>query len=161
MLIDEHVFTDVASVIGVPNHSTVGLFYGNVQFIKADGTNSRFLDYQNFPFFYYADNSQCQQVCFYRKQVFDLYGLFDASFKIYGDQEFNARITVKHNVKCLHLNRTIVRYTEGGYSEQMMSTDLNQKEKLKIKKRYFGETPNWLFDRLKSDYVSLISRSHY
>lgn len=149
VLNDEHVFTDVVSVIGDTNYSRFDFFYGNAQFIKEDGSNSRYLDYNHFHFYYYADNCQCHQVCFYRKQVFDLYGHYDTAFKIYGDQEFNARIVVKHNIGHMHLNRTIIRYLEGGLSEQMMKTGLNLEEKACIKKRYFGDTPEWFFERLK------------
>ena len=87
-----------------------------------------------------------------------MYGVYDTSFKIYGDHEFNARIVVEHNVKCMHLARTIVRYAEGGFSEKMMSTGLNSEEKGRIKKRYFGDTPDWVFDRLKKDYALLVDR---
>lgn len=159
VLNDKDVFKDVVSVIEDPEYSKVDFFYGNVQFIKDDESDSRYLEYKNFPFFFYADNCQCHQVCFYKKQVFDLHGLYDTSFKLYGDQEFNARITVKHNVERMHLSRTIVRYLEGGYSEQMMSTGLNSEEKARIKKRYFGDTPTWFFERLKKDYASIVDRA--
>jgi glycosyltransferase involved in cell wall biosynthesis len=156
---DEHVFTDIVSVFKDPKYLRVDFFYGNLQFIRGDGSYGRYLEYREFPFFYYSDNCQCHQVCFYRKKVFDLYGIYDTSFKIYGDHEFNARIVVKNSVKSMHLSRTIVRYLEGGFSEQMMSTGLNFEEKERIKKLYFGDTPNWFFERLKGDYAAFVERT--
>ena len=149
-LYDRRVFHDVVKVIANSKNSAIGMFYGDVQFVKADGQEGRKLVYHPFPFFYYADNCQCHQVCFYRKAVFEEYGGYNTDFKIYGDQEFNARIVVKHEVPSMHIQRFIARYREGGYSEKMLdSSSLNHKEKKKIQKMYFGDTPDWFFERLK------------
>jgi len=156
---DVHVFTDVASIVNNRNYGSVDFFYGNVRFVEEDGSDGRLLEYNKFPFFFYADNCQCHQVCFYRKRVFDLFGMYDTSFRVYGDQEFNARIVVRHNVKRMHLSRTIVRYLKGGFSSQMVITGLNFKEKNRIKNTYFGETPTWFFERLKEDYASTTDRN--
>lgn len=151
-LYDPHVFTDVVSVIGDPAYREYGLFYGNVQFIRPDGTLGRHLEYNPFPFYYYADNCQCHQVCFYRREMFERYGSYDKSFRVYGDQEFNARLVVGHDVPSFYMGRLIVRYKEGGFSEEMLISGASACEKKRIQRRYFGDTPDWFFERLKQGH---------
>lgn len=149
-LYDQHVLKDVASVLNDSNYAGIDFFYGDVQFVTESGSKTRFLKYDPFPFYYYADNCQCHQVCFYRRALFLIYGNYDTTFKVYGDQEFNARIVVGNQVGHMHVNRTIANYVEGGYSEKMLGTGINQIEKKRIKERYFAATPDWFFDRLKN-----------
>ena len=148
VLYDNSVFKDVLSIVARPENQNIGFFYGDVQFVKQDGSEGRLLQYNFFPFYYYAFNCQCHQACFYRPEVFEYHGLYDTSFKVYGDQEFNARIIVKNKIRSLHLNRTIVRYLEGGFSSKTMTSGLNQLEKRRIKELYFKEIPDSFFNRI-------------
>ena len=128
-----------ATVIRAFANPSIGFVYGNVQFVNPEGQPGRYLRYENFLPEYYRDNCQCHQVCFYRRQMFERFGNYDTGFRVYGDQEFNARLVVKHRVATCWLDHPVVYYREGGFSEQSMASGLNAAEKRRIEAMYQTE----------------------
>ena len=117
---------------------------GNTQFRDEAGNNTRFLDNRSFVTDRqkYRNNSQCHQVTFYKKELFDKYGDYDTSFRVYGDQEFHARVFAKENEKMTYVPITVVSYLQGGFSDQMLQTGVNAAEKRRIEQMYFE--PPWV-----------------
>ncbi|WP_413331109.1 glycosyltransferase [Synechococcus sp. WH 8017] len=151
VFVDNHVVFDVMSEINKSKYDEFSMFYGNMKIVDNKGAVKRSIEYKNFFTHQYANNTPCHQVCFYRHKLFSSYGNFDLNYRIYGDQEFNARIIVKHKKKSFHLSRFIVNYLEGGFSEKMLATDRPQIEKSMIRNRYFSDVP--------TDLLSLLTNS--
>lgn len=55
---------------------------------------------------------------FVRKRVYELYGHFNLNFPISSDYELQLRVLLKHHIRCLYLDRTLVYMAPGGMSNR-------------------------------------------
>jgi glycosyltransferase involved in cell wall biosynthesis len=87
----------------------------------------------------------CQQAIFYKRELFDVLGQFDESFRIAGDWEFNLRALMASR-STRHLPFPVVHYQGGGISATQ--PDLSEIEKEAILRRH-------LPDAVYRDYLRL------
>lgn len=79
---------------------------------------------------------------FYKRRLFSRIGLFDESFKILGDFDWNARALIKSRVSFQYVNLVTVFFRADGVSNQSSHKDLYEKEISRIFSAYFD--PAWL-----------------
>jgi glycosyltransferase involved in cell wall biosynthesis len=92
--------------------------------------------------FHLANGGFPQQAFFYRKSLFDKFGMFDESFRVVGDYDFLLKAIIKHNVPKFYLNAPLVVFIKGGMSEKP-----NEEERLKAVSRYYSRWELRLFTR--------------
>lgn len=69
----------------------------------------------------------CHQTIFYKKSLFDKFGLYDENFSIAADHDFNMKVLTNKRTKTFYLNKTIARFDKTG-----LSSDAKNKKILKI-----------------------------
>jgi glycosyltransferase involved in cell wall biosynthesis len=107
-LIDEYVLQQVAEFLDT---NELDVVYGNVHHGKLNAIYDGAFDEKKISF-----RNICHQSIFYRRAVFDNVGLFDISFKVLADWDHNFRWFFSDHIKNAHLDMTIARYADGGYS---------------------------------------------
>jgi len=141
---DEHVFENVINTFKNDNSDIVfgNMLCSNNKNLPEKELNMKPGDIYKYNFFKsgfsFMKQSICQQVMFYKKNLFDKYGLYDESYKIYGDWEINARFMLKHKCLCKYIDRTITNFDLGGIStKKSAETDrIRESEFNKIKELY-------------------------
>ena len=126
------------------NFQNADIFYGrilwedpfNKDIVLSDHHLTRYewdLKFSNFP----------HPATFYKKKLFKEFGLFDETFKILGDYEWNAKALVKNRIPFQYINVAIGVFRADGISNSITNSDKIQQETKEIYQRYFK--PGWLF----------------
>lgn len=144
---DENVFQDIVNAFKENNPDVVfgDMLCSNNRQLSDEQVNMKPGDIYKYNFFNssfsFMEQSICQQVMFYKKSLFDKYGHYDESYKIYGDWEINARFMLKHNCSCKYIDRTIADFELGGISTKKTSeTDkIREAEFNRIKALYLNK----------------------
>lgn len=79
----------------------------------------------------------------YKKDLFHKVGLFDLSYKILADYDWNVRALVMKKIKFQYINIIVTVFFVDGISNEPNSANKRQQEAKKIYQRYFR--PRWLF----------------
>ena len=77
----------------------------------------------------------------YKKEVFFSIGLFDGTYKILGDYEWNARALVRHGMKFQIIDVIVSVFFVDGLSNNPGSKSVINREMSRIKDDYFSFTP--------------------
>lgn len=93
--------------------------------------------------FYLYRTVLCHQACFFKRELFEKYGKFDLTFKVFADYELLVRMVVGNNVKPVYSNIVISFYKGGGYSERIGFDIVKRFENNRIRSKYFTK-----FERL-------------
>lgn len=128
------VFEKIIAAFATQN---VDLIYGDTNF-QADGKDT-FVSHKDFySKFVWAYRNINHQSTFYKKTLFEKYGVYDESFKILADVEFTTRVATKKRTKTLYLPIIIANYNHEGFSSYKNpdNIELARKEKKIIAKRY-------------------------
>ena len=83
----------------------------------------------------------------YTKNAFEKVGLFDLSFPLQADYEWNVRALVKMKIAFQYINIITVRFRADGISNDPKHANAISDEKLGISKRYYQ--PEWLYKSVK------------
>ncbi len=131
---DEFYTADILADV-IP-HLDSDIVYGNL--LMRDGVRDQMRHYPStLTSKYFLKEMLPHQATFYKKTLFDEAGLYDESFRIAGDYEFNARIfkTLKPSYK--HLNLTISIFYTNGISSSQQHRMLRKKENHRVRMKYF------------------------
>ena len=113
---------------------TEDLIYGDLKY-----HNSK--DIKNFPdnisLKYFRNNMLPHQATFYKRDLFDKLGLYDQSYSIAGDYEFNTRVFKLSSPSYLHIAQIITVFRENGISNINKFKQLRKSENHKVRKKYF------------------------
>jgi glycosyltransferase involved in cell wall biosynthesis len=60
--------------------------------------------------------NRCHQAIFYHRSVFEKYGVYDMSYKVYADYIYNLRCFWKYKVSTKYMNVVVAHYSDGGVS---------------------------------------------
>ena len=83
----------------------------------------------------------------YKKNVFEQVGMFDLSFPLQADYEWNVRALVNRKIAFQYIDIITVRFRADGISNDPKHADAISDEKLEISKRYYQ--PEWLYKSVK------------
>ena len=104
--------------------------------VLSDHSSTQFdwdLKHSNFP----------HPATFYNRSLFSKIGLFDESYKILADYEWNARALVKHRIAFQYIDIIITFFSTDGVSNDARNNLQLEEERNKIAAKYFN--PSWLF----------------
>lgn len=76
---------------------------------------------------------------FYKKAVFERVGLFDDSYRVVGDYEWNLRALIKHKVPFQYLNIITTFFTAEGISVDPRVKQLRESEELRAREIFFAK----------------------
>ena len=77
------------------------------------------------------------QATFFKRSVFESFGLFDTSFRIAGDYEMYARLVESAKVSYSYIPVKISVFTGGGISSDRKQRCLRKRENHRVRKKYF------------------------
>lgn len=60
--------------------------------------------------------NRCHQAIFYQRSIFEEYGMYDLSYKLYADYIYNLNAFWKYHVSTKHVNVVVAHYSAGGAS---------------------------------------------
>lgn len=77
------------------------------------------------------------QATFFRRDIFDKYGFFDASYRIAGDYEMFSRLIQKYKVSYANVPHIIANFDETGISSNDNFRHLRKQENHRVRWKYF------------------------
>ena len=79
-----------------------------------------------------------QQAIFYRREVFDRCGSFDARLRITADHEWLLRAFLRHDIRGIYLKRPVAVFRIGGISNDAASAAAHRKERDAVTRSYYS-----------------------
>lgn len=148
---DKHVVENVVKTFQL--NEDVELIYGPI-IITNPITNETFIKtHEKISKSFFISGSICQQGIFFRADNFEKYGLFDDTYKIVGDYEWELRTFYKYNIKRKYYPQITVKFRDGGMGGSDKFSELHKKERQKVLTIYFTK-----LDIYKFRFVSLIKK---
>ena len=147
---DKYVVENVVKVF--QQNKNIELIYGTI-IRKNSITNETLVKtHKKISKSFFISGSICQQGIFFRADNFEKYGLFDDTYKIVGDYEWELRTFYKHNIKRKYYPGVLAIFSDGGVSGSDNSPQLYE-ERRKVINIYFTK-----LDIYKFRFVSLIKK---
>ena len=113
------------------------VIYGNTLSINPTSEQYFIKTIENPDIFFFFENSLPHQAVFYKKSLFDKFGLYDEKFTILADNVFNKKIICDKHVSLKHINQIISVFFSDGISST--NKQLNQKERKEFKEKFFSQ----------------------
>jgi glycosyltransferase involved in cell wall biosynthesis len=135
---DEYVLEKVANTLN--ENPEAKFLFGNAEYISTDKQESQILSYDNIKndFSIIFDNI-CHQSVFYRKSLFEEFGLYSEQFKIYSDWDFNIKCLAENKVKIIYLPLIICKFQLGGACSNSNSEKTCKFEKKALIENYYSK----------------------
>ena len=113
------------------------LVYGNVLSIDPISEKYFIKAIENPDIFFFFENSLPHQAVFYKKSLFDKFGLYDETFTILADNVFNKKIICDEHISLKHVNQVVSVFLGDGISSTNMK--LNLEDRNFFQETYFSE----------------------
>ncbi len=144
---DDSLFSEkiVSQVVKTFMKTKARIVYGNIYFTSPETENIQCKDYQGECIFKYAhiknaldmlQHGICHQAVFYHREVFEAIGLYDVSYPIYADYDFNIRAWRFSQKKIAYLDKIIANFELGGLSTNAKYENEQKKEQQAIITKY-------------------------
>jgi len=130
------------------------LVYGDLAVFNNETGSVSLQKHNKFNKIYLLKNTPCQPSTFYKKDVFNKYGLFDTNYKIVSDQEWFLRAFLKFNISSQYISFPVNIFYTGGLSTSKSREDKLIEERNKMLDKYFTK-----FERISYDIISKYCRS--
>lgn len=142
-------------------HPDIRLLFGNINTVSPDKLTSKIISYETLKDgSYFMNNNICHQSIFYEKKLFEQIGLYEESYKIASDLDFNIKCLLTHKVKTKYLPITIANFQLGGLSSNLKTEQLMRDENNKIKNIHFKEEAFFIkLDKLCKRYMGPLYKS--
>lgn len=125
--------TVLGRVIAAFNNPDVDMVYGDGIFFSSANPEKtvRYYHSGSFSMSRIARGFQPNHVaCFFRRRVYEKFGLYDKSYKIAGDFEFFARLSKDAGLKSHYIQQPLVRMQTGGLSNSTFKNRLLQNREI-------------------------------
>lgn len=148
---DDH-YTDIRvieRIVGGFRDSGASLIFGDVLMLnKKKGT--AWIRHSDVHPLYFMFKGIPQQAFFYKKELFERYGMFDESLRIVADLEFYLRLTRKYYIFTKYIRMIVVVFNAGSVSSDMVRKSV---EREPVIEKYYSPAirfffKNWFFCRL-------------
>jgi len=121
------------------NSSNEQILYGNALIFKNGKEQLKdYPDEKKISFRYLTKSIICHQSMFFKRSLFDLYGLFNENLKYAADWEFYILAIAKHNVSIHKINIPISKFDLTGISNNLDNWPELLAEREAILKKHFG-----------------------
>ena len=136
-IFDEKVIEDVVKFF---QKTKATMVFGDMSFIEDNGQEKERRIYSDVDKLFFINECICHQGVFYKREVFDMCGLYNEDYRLTADYDLNLNVIMKHNLKTRYFNRIIAKFTLGGQSNSHNDEDLKvlaQNEKQEILSKYY------------------------
>ncbi|HQI17316.1 MAG TPA: glycosyltransferase [Bacillota bacterium] len=148
-LIDEDSIAKAAKVF--MDNSELKIVYGNVLIVN-DSFKSRYIFGREMGLEDFRKGCMPpHQGTFVKKELFEVYGLFDEAYEISGDFEFMLRCFLDGMEGIKYINETIAVFREGGKSTDYRYGKIRDKETGHIIRKYLGDMKGLDEDKCKTN----------
>jgi len=113
------------------------LIYGDIFYDCVDGRIEAYPDKLSND--YMLKKMLPHQATFYHRQLFEKYGLYDASYKIAGDYDFFARILKTGEVSYYHINKPLAVFDNSGISSSSKQRSRRKEENHRVRMKHFPQ----------------------
>lgn len=137
-LYSDDVLETVVSVFEKENYDFV---YGDLCFIEPDKKNKIKTQNKNLKDTIIQTKAVWHPASFYKKSLFDRFGIYDENFFIAADHDFNMKILTNRKTKIFYLNKTIARFDKTGISSNKKYKKILKIENSLIFYKYAFSTP--------------------
>lgn len=161
-LFDENVISDVVKEFEKTKSEIIWgklanvLSNGDIEYPNQDDS----FEYPLNKLYFLAGNNMCHQCIFYNSKLFEKYGLYDESLKIAADFDFNLKALVKNKTQYSMFNRTVVKFSIGGFSTSEKYRYLLLEERKIVINRYFSKKEISTNKLLNKTFRSIIKNKY-
>lgn len=127
----------IKSLMNLFENNEFDLIYGDVLSIDPLSEQYWIKATKDPDIFFLFNDSLAHQAVFYKRNLFDKFGLYDENFTILADNVFNKKIICDKLVSVKHINQIISVFFSDGISST--NKQLNQKEREKFKENFFSQ----------------------
>ncbi|NLF82735.1 MAG: glycosyltransferase [Candidatus Gastranaerophilales bacterium] len=153
-LYDNYVLENVVTYF--QKDKNLDVLYGNIQYVDKNQVDVGIFKYNDFcQKLTFIDRNICHQAIFYNSRTFKKYGLYDETYRVYADYEYNVRLFVKHKIKTKYIDMFIARFEAGGLSYSYNKEILKEEFQL-IYDKYFKDNKLHQIDRFFMKYFGSI-----
>ena len=113
------------------------IIYGNALYADPSTGQYHIEAKPNHESFFFYEDALPHQTIFYKKNLFDKFGLYDEKFTILADNVLNKQMVCDGNASIIHLDQIISVFTQDGISST--NNKLNNEERTIFQKLYFSK----------------------
>lgn len=118
LLYDENVLNDIQTEI---HKHKVDVIYGNVLMKPTNRIYDGEFTYEKM-----QTTTLCHQAIFYKKQIFNDFGLYNIRYKVLADHDMNLNWLFSNKHKNLFVDRIIAQYSESGFSSYFIDKEFEK-----------------------------------
>ncbi len=133
----DYLYTPTSIETVFKNGQEAAIIYGYLQTVLKDTKNIKKYP-STLTVEYLLSNSLPHPATFYRRQLFEEYGLYDESLKIVGDWAFNLKVLAFHDVSYVCITEVLSVFDLEGISSQAEQKKLIKKEGQEVIKKLLG-----------------------
>lgn len=133
-LFDEKVVEDAVDFF---KNTGAKMVFGDMSFIDKNGHEKERRIYSDVDKLFFINECICHQGVFYKREVFDICGLYDENYLLTADYDLNLKVIMLHKLKTRYFNRVIAKFTLGGQSNTNSTLTTQRKEKQDILSKNF------------------------
>jgi len=155
-LFDENVIKEV-----VKHFEKTGakIIFGDMSFIKETGEEKERRSFELADKLFLTSENLCHQGIFYKKDVFEICGLYNEKYKLLADYDLNLKAIIKNKLKTRHIPITIAKFTLEGQSNSEKLRELQESEKKEILNKYF-KPYHFKVNKILNKTFRSIAKSH-
>lgn len=127
----------IKSLMNLFENNEFDVIYGNTISINPMSEKYMIRAIENPDIFFFAEDSLPHQAMFYKKILFNKFGLYDETFIIISDYAFNKKIICDNHVSLKHIDQIVSVFLSDGISST--NKQLNQKEREEFQENFFSQ----------------------
>ncbi len=134
---NEHVLNDFCDFINLNDQSDI--VYGDYIYVDKKGNETKVILPDSITLEWLSKASIPHPSTFFKKSLFDKFGLYSEDYTIVSDWLFVLKIFARSNSRFTHYNRLISKFHEGGISTLLASQNMIRSERDKGMKEIFSD----------------------
>ncbi len=129
----------IEKVVNIFMKKDIQILWGDLIAINEENKQETLQKSDNADKFFWMSQCLCHQVIFYKRELFENYGLYDENYKIAADYDFNLKCLIKNRIKHSYLPEVAAKFTLGGFSTSEVFSGKIKAERKQIISTYFSK----------------------
>lgn len=150
-------FYDENTLKTVSESAEVDLIYGDVMLSSKIGKTVKYPE--NLPKSFFLKNTLSHQSSYFKRSLFEEYGVYDEAFKIAGDYEIFVRFFNKCMISSRYIDKPLSRFCLGGISSDRCFRKIRKKENHQIRWKYFPQY-RFSFKSIRQEIRNFVNRNN-
>lgn len=130
-------YNAIKSLMNLFKSGEFDLIYGNVLYTNPISEQYFIKATKKPDIFFFFENSLAHQAVFYKKAIFDKFGLYDEKFTILADNVFNKKIICDEHVSIKYVDHVVSVFLGDGISST--NSSLNSQERKIFREKFFSQ----------------------